>query len=35
LKEGSTTKTNLESDNLQVSSGAVLQGQVNISGAST
>ena len=35
LKEGSTTKTNLESDNLQVSSGAVLQGKVNISGAST
>lgn len=35
LKEGSTTKTNLQSDNLQVTSGAVLQGQVNISGAST
>ena len=34
LKEGSTTKTNLESDNLQVSSGAVLHGKVNISGAS-
>jgi cytoskeletal protein CcmA (bactofilin family) len=35
LKEGSTSKTNLASDNLQVSSGAVLQGQVNISGTST
>ena len=35
LKEGSTTKTNLQSDNLQVTSGAVLQGHVNISGAST
>lgn len=35
LKEGSTTQTNLQSDNLQVTSGAVLQGDVNISGAST
>ena len=35
LKEGSTTKTNLESDNLQVSYGEVLEGQVNIRGAST
>ena len=33
LKEGSNTKSNLKSDNLQVSDGAVLKGRVQISGS--
>ena len=35
LKEGSNTKSNLKSDNLQVSDGAVLKGRVQISGSGT